>query len=52
MTTTENKILTSAIKNYRYYAGQPTISDIESCLQDSNDEILHLTPYFSSYGSC
>jgi dipeptidyl aminopeptidase/acylaminoacyl peptidase len=48
MTTTENKILTLAIKNYRYYAGQPTISDIESCRQDSNDEILHLTPYFSS----
>ncbi|CAF1347281.1 unnamed protein product [Adineta steineri] len=46
--TTDNKILTSAIETYRHYAGQPTLSDIESCHQDSNDEILHLTPYFST----
>ncbi|CAF4094977.1 unnamed protein product, partial [Rotaria sp. Silwood1] len=38
----------SAIETYRHYAGQPTLSDIESCRQDSNDEILHLTPYFST----
>jgi acylaminoacyl-peptidase len=48
MTTTENPILTSAIETYRHYAGQPILSDIESCRQDSNDEILHLTPYFST----
>ncbi|CAF3545004.1 unnamed protein product [Rotaria sp. Silwood1] len=48
MTTIDNKILTSAIETYRHYAGQPTLSDIESCRQDSNDEILHLTPYFST----
>ncbi|CAF4045424.1 unnamed protein product [Rotaria sordida] len=48
MTTTDNKILTSAIETYRHYAGQPTLSDIESCRQDSNDEILHITPYFST----
>jgi acylaminoacyl-peptidase len=48
MTTTENKILTSAIETYRHYAGQPILSDIESCRQDSNDEIVHLTPYFST----
>jgi hypothetical protein len=48
MTTTENKILTSAIETYRHYASQPILSDIESCYQDSNDEILHLTPYFST----
>ncbi|CAF3113825.1 unnamed protein product [Rotaria socialis] len=48
MTTTDNKILTSAIESYRRYAGQPTLSNIESCRQDSNDEIVHLTPYFST----
>jgi hypothetical protein len=48
MTTTENKILTSAVETYRHYASQPTLSDIESCRQDVNDEILHLTPYFST----
>ncbi|CAF1295607.1 unnamed protein product [Rotaria magnacalcarata] len=48
MTTTDNKILTSAIETYRRYAGQPTLSDIESCRQDSNDEIVHLTPYCST----
>ncbi|CAF1342273.1 unnamed protein product [Adineta steineri] len=48
MTTTDNKILSSTIETYRHYAGQPTLSDIECCNQDSNDEILHLTPYFST----
>ncbi|CAF1468953.1 unnamed protein product [Adineta steineri] len=43
MTTTDNIILTSTIETYRHYAGQPTLSDIECCNQDSNDEILHLT---------
>jgi dipeptidyl aminopeptidase/acylaminoacyl peptidase len=46
--TTENKILSSAIDTYRHYAGQPTLSDIESCRQDTNDEILHLTLYFAT----
>ncbi|CAF3853486.1 unnamed protein product [Adineta steineri] len=48
MTTTDNKILSSTIETYRHYAGHPTLSDIECCNQDSNDEILHLTPYFST----
>ncbi|CAF1568465.1 unnamed protein product, partial [Adineta steineri] len=48
MTTTDNKILSSTIETYRHYAAQPTLSDIECCNQDSNDEILHLTPYFST----
>jgi acylaminoacyl-peptidase len=48
MTTTENKILATAIETYRHYAGQPTLSDIESCRNDSDNEILHLTPYFST----
>src|SRR5690348_9573514 len=48
MTTTENQILPMAIETYRHYAGQPTLSDIESCRQDSQDELLHLTPYFST----
>lgn len=46
--TSENKILASAIDTYRHYAGQPTLADIESCRQDVNDDILHLTPYFST----
>ncbi|CAF1080330.1 unnamed protein product [Adineta ricciae] len=46
--TPDNRILTSAIETYRQYAGQPTLADIESCRQDSNDEILHLTPYFAT----
>ncbi|UJR14651.1 hypothetical protein I4U23_001644 [Adineta vaga] len=47
-TPSTNQILTSAIETYRRYAGQPTLSDIESCRQDTNDDILHLTPYFST----
>ena len=41
MSTKENPILLKTIETYRHYAGQPTLSDIESCRQDSNDEILH-----------
>ena len=48
MTTENNKVLTAAIDTYRYYAGQPLLSDIESCRQDANDDILHVTPYFST----
>ena len=48
MTTAEKKTLTTAIETYRHYAGQPTLSDIESCYQDSNNEILHLTSCFST----
>lgn len=47
-TITENKILTSAVETFRYYGSQPTLYDIESCLQDSQNEILHITPYFST----
>ena len=48
MTTTDNQILSTAIETYRHYGGQPTLADIESCRQDSQDELLHLTPYFST----
>lgn len=48
MTTNENQILSTAIDAYRHYAGQPILSDIESCRQDPQDELIHLTPYFST----
>jgi len=48
MSTTEKTIVNTAIDTYRRYAGQPTLADIESCRQDSNDELIHLTPYFST----
>ena len=48
MTSNKQEILTSTIDTYRYYASQPTLYDIESCYRDSQDEILHITPYFST----
>ena len=48
MTTSDKQVLTTAIETYRHYAGQPILADVESCRQESNDELLHLTPYFST----
>ncbi|CAF1058554.1 unnamed protein product [Adineta ricciae] len=48
MTSNKQEILTSTIDTYRYFASQPTLYDIESCYRDSQDEILHITPYFST----
>ncbi|CAF3441484.1 unnamed protein product [Rotaria sp. Silwood2] len=47
MTRTENKTLISALKTYCHCANQPTLSDIESCHQDSNDDSLYLISYYS-----
>ncbi|UJR08393.1 hypothetical protein I4U23_012664 [Adineta vaga] len=48
MITNEHQILISTIETYRHYANQPIPYDIESCYHDSHDEILHITPYFST----
>jgi acylaminoacyl-peptidase len=48
MTTKDTTVLTSAIDTYRYYAGQPILTNIESCRQDSSGELVQLTSHFST----